>query len=466
MKCPHPNPPPRCGGGSRNSLRFLPPPPRRGGGLGRGAVFAAIFVASSAGAVDGQSSAIVRLETAAEEGSRELQTAEATVDLNASIASDSGWSLTAVARVRGDTEDRLEPGRPDQHERSAYNRRWILSDTADAELREFYIDGHIGPAFLRLGKQQVVWGQADGLRVLDVVNPFSFREFIWPDPQDRRIPLWTLKAEVPVGPATLQLLWLPDPTYDEIPLGDAAFAITTPLLVPRPTRPIEVRPALRPKGVEDGSDAGARLSAFVGGWDITLNYLYHYYDDPVPFIVPTQTGPVLAPRYERSRLFGATFSNAFGSTTLRGEAGYSTDRWFITESPLDVDRVFSSDELAFVVGVDNTALTNTLLSVQYFESRLQTVDPLMTREPVERQATLVVQRSFRNDSWKLRALWLSSLTRDDGGVQARLSWQASANISVGISMEKFYGDRDGLFGEFRDASRAGIDFQWSWSRSR
>ena len=85
-------------------------------------------------------------------------------------------------------EDRLEPGRPDQHERSSYNRRWILSDTADAELREFYIDGHIGPAFVRLGKQQVVWGQADGLRVLDVVNPFSFREFIWPDPQDRRIP--------------------------------------------------------------------------------------------------------------------------------------------------------------------------------------------------------------------------------------------------------------------------------------
>lgn len=427
---------------------------------------AAVLVATSASAIESQSSAIVRIDTAAGQYSRELQTAEAAIDINASLASDTGWSVTAVARVRADTEDRLEPGRPDQHERSTYNRRWILNDTADAELRELYVDGRIGPAFLRLGKQQVVWGQADGLRVLDVVNPFSFREFIWPDPQDRRIPLWTLKAEVPVGPATLQLLWLPDPTYDEIPLGDAAFAITTPLLVPRQTQPIDIRPATRPQGVEDGSDAGARLSAFVGGWDITLNYLYHYYDDPVPFIAPTAAGPALVPRYERSRLFGAAFSNAFGSTTLRGEVGYSADRWFITENPLDADRAFPADDLSFVIGVDNTTFRDTLLSIQYFESRLQTTDPFMTREPVERQATFLIQRSFRNESWKLRALWLSSLTRGDGGVQARLSWQASANVAVGVSLETFYGDSDGLFGEFREASRAGIDFQWSWTRNR
>ena len=144
-----------------------------------------------------------------------------------------------LARTRR-SEDRLEPGRPEQRERSDFNRRWLLGDSADAELRELYVDGHVGRAFVRVGKQQIVWGQADGLRVLDVVNPFSFREFVWPEPQDRRIPLWSVKTEVPLGPATLQLVWLPDPTYDEIPLGHAAFAVTTPLLVPQATTPIPV----------------------------------------------------------------------------------------------------------------------------------------------------------------------------------------------------------------------------------
>ena len=429
-------------------------------------VAAVLLAAQPSPAADWSASAILRFDGAVGETSNELQTAQAVADLDATATFESGWSFKAVARVRADSEDNLEPGRPDQRERSSFNRRWLLGDCADVELRELYLDGHLGRTFLRIGKQQIVWGQADGLRVLDVVNPFSFREFVWPDPQDRRIALWSVKSEVPLGPATLQLLWLPDPTYDEIPLGTATFAVTTPLLVPRSATPIPVEPVRRPQGLRDSSDGGARLSMFVGGWDVTLNYLYHTYDDPTPFVAIRDGGPVLAPGYERSRLFGASVSNAFGSTTVRGEVGYSTDRWFITTAATDPDRVFPSDELAFVVGLDNTALANTLLSVQYFESKVQDPVAQMTRLRRERQATFLMQRSWRNETMRLRALWLRSLDRDDGAVQARISWQATAALSLGLSLERFYGDRNGLFGEFRYASRAGLDLQWAWQRER
>jgi hypothetical protein len=236
------------------------------------------------------------------------------------------------------------------------------------------------------------------------------------------------------------------------------------LLVPRASGPVQVMPARRPDDIRDGSDAGARLSASVGGWDLTLNYLHHYYDDPVPFASIGASGAVLTPTYERTELYGTSFSNAFGSTTVRGEVGYSTDRWFLTTDALDADRVFASDELAFVIGIDNNALADTLLSLQYYESNVLHPVASMTREHAERQITFLVQRSFRNETLRLRALWLSSRNRNDGGVQARLSWQATDNLIVGVSLETFYGDRDGLFGEFRDASRAGIDLQWSWSR--
>jgi hypothetical protein len=430
------------------------------------AVAVAVFVAQTAGAAEWTSTAILRVDGAVGETSKELQTAETVADLDIAASFASGWSLKAAVRTRADSEDILEPGRPEQRERSSFNRRWILSDSADAELRELYVDGHVGRTFLRIGKQQIVWGQADGLRVLDVVNPFSFREFVWPEPQDRRIPLWSVKTEVPLGPATLQLVWLPDPTYDEIPLGSAAFAVTTPLLVPSGAAPIPVEPVRRPQRLRDSSDGGARLSMFIGGWDVTVNYLYHTYDDPVPFVALGDGIPVLAPGYERSRLFGTTLSNAFGNTTVRGEVGYSTDRWFITTSATDPDRVFPSDELAFVIGLDNTALTNTLLSIQYFESTVRDPTAQMTRLRRERQATFLMQRLWRNDSVRLRALWLRSLDRDDGAVQARLSWQATADLSIGLSLERFHGDRSGLFGEFRDASRAGLDMQWTWQRGR
>jgi len=42
-------------------------------------------------------------------------------------------------------------------------------------------------------------------------------------------------------------------------------------------------------------------------------------------------GPTVSiePTYERSHLFGGTFSKAFGDLTLRAEIGYSTDRYFL-----------------------------------------------------------------------------------------------------------------------------------------
>ena len=111
-------------------------------------------------------------------------TPEITLDLTPAMR------LTVIGRLRGDIADDSEPGRPGQRNRSAISKRLFAGDHVDAELREAYIDTEIGSTFLRVGKQQVVWGQADGLKVLDVLNPQSFREFVLDDFEDSRIPLW------------------------------------------------------------------------------------------------------------------------------------------------------------------------------------------------------------------------------------------------------------------------------------
>ncbi|MCG8592131.1 MAG: hypothetical protein MJE66_22795, partial [Proteobacteria bacterium] len=222
-------------------------------------------------------------------------------------------ALTAIGRVRADIRDELEPGQPSQATRSDANRRGFVSDRVDAELRELYLDGSVGPVSMRAGKQQVVWGKADGLKVLDVVNPQSFREFILDDFEDSRIPLWLLNAEWAIGDALLQLLWIPDKTYHELPEARALWAFTAPRFRPSPPPGVGlvVEDPERPSRFFEDSDAGVRLSAFVGGFDLTLNYLYLYDDIPVPFrrLELTPMGPrvVVTPGYERTHLVGGTF---------------------------------------------------------------------------------------------------------------------------------------------------------------
>lgn len=66
-------------------------------------------------------------------------------------------------------------------------------------LRELYADTSISDWDLRLGKQQVVWGTADGIKLLDIINPTDFRELNQNTFEDSRIPVWMINAERNIG---------------------------------------------------------------------------------------------------------------------------------------------------------------------------------------------------------------------------------------------------------------------------
>ena len=78
-------------------------------------------------------------------------------------------------------------------------------------LREAYIDSAIGDIDVRIGKQQVVWGKADGVKFLDIINPTDFREWAQNTMEDSRIPLWMGVFEKDLGNNdSLQFVWVPD----------------------------------------------------------------------------------------------------------------------------------------------------------------------------------------------------------------------------------------------------------------
>ena len=173
---------------------------------------------------------VATARVAVETNTGELQLSELLIEPEVSGSLGDKIDITVVGRLRFDPADEIEPGNPMSQSdiRSAVNRRLFIGDVLDFELREAFADIHLGDWFLRLGKQQVVWGQADGLRVLDQVNPLSFREFILGDFEDRRIPLWTVNAERTFGPVTVQLLWIPDHTFNEIPDDGTCLLYTSP----------------------------------------------------------------------------------------------------------------------------------------------------------------------------------------------------------------------------------------------
>ena len=62
-------------------------------------------------------------------------------------------------------------------------------------LRELYLDTSLADWQIRAGKQQVVWGTADGMKLLDIVNPTDYTEMAQNQMEDSRITTFMVNAE-------------------------------------------------------------------------------------------------------------------------------------------------------------------------------------------------------------------------------------------------------------------------------
>ncbi len=146
------------------------------------------------------------------------------------------------------------------------------------DLWEAYVDLARGPVSLRIGRQNLAWGETDLFRLLDGINPLD-NTFGGPfeDLDDRRIPLWMLRGTFDVGSVgplssvALEGFWVPG-TWDARVAPFAA--VGTPYFAPLPEL---FFPALRintPDKSMANSRWGVRLQGMAGA---DLNWSVGHY---------------------------------------------------------------------------------------------------------------------------------------------------------------------------------------------
>jgi hypothetical protein len=377
--------------------------------------------------------------------------------------------MTFIGRIRIDASDQL--GIPDKDEESYghVNGSLFTNKHISVSIREWYIDTEIASTYWRIGKQQVVWGQSDGLKVLDVINPQSYREFILDDFEDSRIPIWMINTEIPIGnDDSLQLLWIPDLSYNEFAISGGSYQPTSPILVPQIPQGVEdVQSYYRkPSSNLKDSDFGLKYSKFYQGWDLTFNYFYHYLDSPVNYKWVDKNRVNIYSLYERSHLVGSTASKAFGDFTLRAEVGYSSDSFHLLDNLLSSSiikhGVHISADLSSVIGIDWQGLTDTMISVQWFQSSLIDYEPGLFRSQTEHKFSLLYSKSFENEVWQFKVLFLHGLDNNDGSIQSNLSYMLESDIKLWTGIDVFYGNKSGIFGQFQSTDRVNIGVEWGF----
>lgn len=118
---------------------------------------------------------------------------QAKLFLNGDLGEDSSWH--AELQIIYDPAAINDEGRNE----GGTNYRGHKLYTQNDYFRELYVDTEVSDWSLRLGKQQVVWGTADGIKLLDIINPTDFRELNQNVMEDARIPIWMVNAERAIG---------------------------------------------------------------------------------------------------------------------------------------------------------------------------------------------------------------------------------------------------------------------------
>ncbi|MEW6443867.1 MAG: DUF1302 family protein, partial [bacterium] len=165
------------------------------------------------------------------------------------------------------------------------------------DLWELYADLSRGPFFVRLGKQNLAWGETDIFRLLDYINPLD-NTFGGPfeDLDDRRMPLWMIRSSYnlgtigPVSTLTIEGFWVPGQLDAHVsPLTPAG----SPYAPPAPASPLAMR-VLTPEREMSSSRWGARVMGILGGGlNVALAHYSTFLDTPAARVAVTPDLPAL-----------------------------------------------------------------------------------------------------------------------------------------------------------------------------
>jgi len=372
--------------------------------------------------------------------------------LELDLAHDS--SLVLSARLRLDAEEELEPGTPGLDSYAPASKPFTVGSAGTLELRDVYWERRFASGLARLGKQQIVWGRLDGIKVLDVLNPQSYRAFILDDFGDSRISLWSGYLDVFAGAWRVEAAVIPDYTAHEIPEQGAWFELTAPRFrfgAP-PGAPAPSEATDRGRGAAEDGALGLRLSRSLGRLDVSFLGYTGSDHEPLGRLRGGGREPVLERFHERRELFGVSAETALGSIALRAEAALQPSRVFNTRG-VDGLQTARADQVSAGIAADINGPFDVLLNVQFLWDEVIDPPPGLIRPGRDRVATLFLRRGFAYDTARVEARWYHALDDGDDLYRLRLDYDLGDNSTVYLGGDWFAGRRTGLFGQFAERDR-------------
>jgi hypothetical protein len=335
--------------------------------------------------------------------------------------------------------------------------------TLEWGLREAYLDMYFDNFDLRLGKQQIIWGKAEGVFITDVVSPKDLSEFLLRDFDEIRMGVTSLKLNYYFGSSTLEAVWVPVFTPTLMP-GEGSIWRPDMNFPAPPTFDFStstVKPTL------DNSELFLRYSTMTPKFDMELVGGTFYYDDPALHLTKTidtstmqLAGLLVRPEYHRVNMAGGSVGLPLGPLVLRAEGAFYSGRYFQTQDPAYAESVLKKDNLHYMAGLDFN-LAGIIMSAQFIQEYIIEHEAGMQKEKFENTMTFLARKDFLREKMWLELFSYVGLTNKDALIRPKITYAFADGFEVLGGANIFLGD-SGNFGQFSDNNMVYMKLKYSF----
>jgi len=317
-------------------------------------------------------------------------------------------------------------------------------------LREAYLDIYFNSIDLRIGKQQIIWGKADGVFITDIISPKDLREFLLPDFDEIRIGITALKADYYLRDHTFEMVWVPAFTPTKMPEENSIWRVTPDF----PIQPAFDYSEKEIEGILENSELFVKYAALTSRVDFEIMAGTAWDDDPtlhtaktVDPITQQLTSLLVTPKHHRL-IFGGSVSVPAGGFVFRGEGAYYRDKYFQSSDPLLPDGVLKKNYLHVLLGTDYT-LWEARLSAQFIQQAILTYDEQIVQDEFENTMTFLASKDFLRETLRVELFSYLGLNHQDALIRPKITYDLADGFEILLGANIFVGT-EGKFGQYDD----------------
>ncbi len=330
-------------------------------------------------------------------------------------------------------------------------------------LRQAYLDIFFNSIDIRVGKQQIIWGKADGVFITDVISPKDMREFLLPDFDEIRIGVTALKVDYYFGNNTLEFVFVPAFTPTKLPdpgsIWNPKMKYDLPPVFDNSQR--EVAQNLK------NSEVFLKFSVLSSAIDFEIMAGYMWDDDPTMQTVKSidfATGLVdsitVTPRHHRLGLFGGSFSTTLGSIVIRGEGAYYSGKYFSSVEQSIVDGVVEKSYIHYLLGLD-FSLADIKMSLQFIQQTIPDYSEYILNDQFENTMTFLARKDFLRETLFFELFTYIGLNNGDSLVRLKATYNLVDGFEILLGANIFTGS-EGRFGQYNDNDMLYMKFKYSF----